>query len=345
MPKSESDEIKLPGSAKDRRKGRRLLERMGVEVSHVPPRSANTPVRRFSQRLLDFVEQPLFTLPIGIIGGIVGVLVYAPVSIVCGVCIALAFHRAGVVAGEKWRKQAAAYIVLAVLLAVGLYGLHTIIIKNLPHLATATEIVDEWQKRFGKPQEQPNERAGQPPTAPSNQPQFGELTEKVEVIDFTVAGLTAGEEVENLKKGPRQPFLWAGFAPITAYIDKRNRLHYKIKFWDGTRKSPIEINDNDFVVRDPFLDRNFNRNALEVVKDGKPIFQMIRENPSHIIINGIFVLPDGKILLGKDFHSIYNPLVIPESFKLEPIFKYPSWKYPGRFIDEANDKNIPARRR
>jgi hypothetical protein len=76
------------------------------------------------RRLFDFVEQPLVTLPLGIIGGIVGTLFYAPVLVICGICILLGFHRAKVVAGRRLRVQLPAYLLLAVVTAVGFYGLH-----------------------------------------------------------------------------------------------------------------------------------------------------------------------------------------------------------------------------
>ena len=56
--------------------------------------------------LLEFIEQPLFTLAVGIVGGIVGLLIYSPVLAVCGLCVILAFHRAKVVTGHSlWRVR------------------------------------------------------------------------------------------------------------------------------------------------------------------------------------------------------------------------------------------------
>src|SRR6266436_3121877 len=67
--------------------------------------------RHFGQRILDFFEHNLFTLPVGVVGGIVGILFYAPVLVVCGVCVLLAFHRAKVVSGRAfWRIQVPTYM-------------------------------------------------------------------------------------------------------------------------------------------------------------------------------------------------------------------------------------------
>jgi hypothetical protein len=64
------------------------------------------------QRLLEFIEHPLFTLSVGIVGGIVGVFLYAPLFVVCGLCVALAFHRARVVVGKSLWVVLPSYAVL-----------------------------------------------------------------------------------------------------------------------------------------------------------------------------------------------------------------------------------------
>jgi hypothetical protein len=86
------------------------------------------PDRNMSHKLLDFIEQPLFTLPVGIVGGIVGVLLFAPVLVVCGVCVILAFHRAKVVAGKSiMRVQTPSYALLSIFTIASLYGVHHLI--------------------------------------------------------------------------------------------------------------------------------------------------------------------------------------------------------------------------
>jgi hypothetical protein len=104
------------------------------EVHSSPKRlSDNMPPRKpLHHRLLDFVEHPLLTLPVGILGGIVGILLYAPVLAVCGLCVVLAFHRAKVVSGESvWRVQIPAYVVLCGIVVLSLYALHNVIDRKL----------------------------------------------------------------------------------------------------------------------------------------------------------------------------------------------------------------------
>jgi len=83
-------------------------------------------------RLLDFIEQPLFLAAVGILGGLVGVLIYAPILAICGACIVLAFHRAKVVSGcPKLPVQVPAYVVLSLIVAASLYSLHSLIQRKL----------------------------------------------------------------------------------------------------------------------------------------------------------------------------------------------------------------------
>ena len=83
-------------------------------------------------RILDFLEQPLFTLSIGIAAGTMGVLLFAPVLVVCGVCILLAFHRAKLISGKPiLRVQIPAYAVLSIVTALPLYGTHIFVQRKL----------------------------------------------------------------------------------------------------------------------------------------------------------------------------------------------------------------------
>jgi hypothetical protein len=100
------------------------------------PREESTlepvPRKPLRHRLLDFSEHPLFTTSIGVLGGIVGLLLYAPVLVVCGICVMLAFHRARVVAGMSvHRVQAPAYVLLGAIVFGSLYGLHVVIGSEL----------------------------------------------------------------------------------------------------------------------------------------------------------------------------------------------------------------------
>jgi hypothetical protein len=87
-----------------------VLVAMGIMV-HIIDRvrrrvvTGSTPIigKSVGERFLDFIEQPLFLVVVSIIGGIVGVLVYTPVFLVCDICVILALHRSGAVADKGER--------------------------------------------------------------------------------------------------------------------------------------------------------------------------------------------------------------------------------------------------
>src|ERR1700722_9047244 len=121
---------------------------MANRIYRVAP--AETP-KAFRARLLDFVEQPLVTLPLGIIGGIMGTLFYAPILFLCGICILFGFHRAGVVKGRKFAVQIPSYLLLGVLSMSVLYGIHLVIQRglrnaNISIAELVTRKLDEWWK-------------------------------------------------------------------------------------------------------------------------------------------------------------------------------------------------------
>ncbi len=76
------------------------------------------------QRVLAFVENPLFLLAVSIVGGLVGAAVFLPVMAVIVVCILLALRRSGAIADRPPLFQIACYVVvfavsLGILLWVG----------------------------------------------------------------------------------------------------------------------------------------------------------------------------------------------------------------------------------
>jgi hypothetical protein len=62
-----------------------------------------------------------------------------------------------------------------------------------------------------------------------------------------------------------------------------------------------------------------------------PIYQFYYKTPTHIVVNGVFPYPGGLILAGPE-GMVLNPF-LPVSFQLKPMFKYPSWKYPGVYAE------------
>ncbi len=89
-----------------------------------PQMQPEQPERRpaLSRRMVAFVEQPLFLLPCGIIGGAVGLLIYTPAILITAACFVGAFHRTEVVKGYSRKVQAPAYFgIFAIAFAFG-YG-------------------------------------------------------------------------------------------------------------------------------------------------------------------------------------------------------------------------------
>jgi hypothetical protein len=73
------------------------------------------------QRFFDFVEQPMLLATIGILGGIVGVILFAPVFLLCDIAALLALHRSRAVADKRLRTQVFWYGFVFVLMTVVLF--------------------------------------------------------------------------------------------------------------------------------------------------------------------------------------------------------------------------------
>jgi len=159
--------------------------------------------------------------------------------------------------------------------------------------------------------------------------------EKSDVAYFSLGehGLIIAEPVANMRNGEVGPIQIDGYVPVKLRM-KEDTLLLHFTVWGGQDKPPIEVKDNDFTVRLLGFDRNSNANALEVINPkGEPIFQLIRKEPAHIAVNGIFPSPFGLILAGPDgmiAGATQSSLV---AFHLKPIFKYPAWKYPGEYAN------------
>lgn len=162
----------------------------------------------------------------------------------------------------------------------------------------------------------------------SEQPTF---REKVDEVTFQLGGISITYDLEQLKTTKKQPFNFYGYSPVTLYVEGE-QLCADVKIYGGKNKPPIEIVHNDFVVRPLGWDKNFNREAFEVV-DTKhnPMFQFIYKSKTHILVNGIFP-SGGGLALASEGHVVFNP-ILPTMFSLKRIFKYPSSKYPGQLDD------------
>ncbi len=159
--------------------------------------------------------------------------------------------------------------------------------------------------------------------------------EKSETVSFSLGerGITATTSIEAIRKNPFKPFDFNG-QPLVILSMKGDTLMVDFKAWNGTGKPPIEVKNNEFTVRVPQCDKNSNADALEVVNaNGVVLFQLIRKSSTSIVVNGIFASPLGLILAGPDGMLQGARQSDLDHFRLKPIFKYPSWKYPGQYAE------------
>jgi pimeloyl-ACP methyl ester carboxylesterase len=122
---------------------------------------------------------------------------------------------------------------------------------------------------------------------------------------------------------------WNGFAevdgerPLRMYVEG-NDLYIDAKVYDERGTVVLELVKS--VITNslpPGWDVNYASNAMEVVDANQaPVFQMIRDHPGVIRLNGTWYGKRGS--------------VIASGRKLAPIFKYPYWKYPGQFADSPD---------
>jgi hypothetical protein len=92
------------------------------ESTRMEPKSESMGGRSGWQRFLEFVEQPLFLVVISIVGGIVGVILYAPVFLLCDACLLLALHRSKAVADKRFGINIAAYGIVFLVATTILFG-------------------------------------------------------------------------------------------------------------------------------------------------------------------------------------------------------------------------------
>ena len=176
------------------------------------------------------------------------------------------------------------------------------------------------------------ERTATKKTAQTTKPQLEEPTFSEEVNEISVSlgsGITDSTDIAKLKEKPREPFSFGDFKPVKLYISG-GKLYADVKIYGGKNLPPLEIKKNKIINKPHDWDFNSNKNALEIVNENQtPFYQFFYKTPSHIVLNGIFPFPGGLILANEN-RMVINPS-LPTTFNLKPIFKYPSWKYPGEY--------------
>ncbi|MGA2152483.1 MAG: hypothetical protein ABSG48_10075 [Geobacteraceae bacterium] len=320
-----------------------------------------------SQRLLDFIEQPLFLAPVGTLGGLLGMFFFTPILVVCGCCILLAFHRAKVVEGETTLHQVAAYLLLFAVTTVSLYGVGILVKKKIPRFPTneelrqivtkaisealskstsITEIHNEPNKpQPEKPSVQPRPAPQEPPKShPSKEPPTLETPELSET--FTRVQLSAGSnnylyDVSILKEHPINPLATIRpTVPMALYIKGSKLCVDTTLFIAGVPGGlNIKCNQFDITASPQGWDHNSTSRAVEVVnQDGNPVFQLIFLSPSHVSVAGIFYTDTHVVWINESgVHAIGKNILesgrwnLPLPTSPKPIFRYPAWKYPGQY--------------
>jgi hypothetical protein len=157
--------------------------------------------------------------------------------------------------------------------------------------------------------------------------------EKAGNIVITIGGNTIDFAVKAFPKGPFYPLALGQYRPIALKLEN-DKLVFSFKLWTKEGSPPLEVENNEIKGSMPGWDWNFTANALEMVNEnGIPMFQMIKKGPRRLIFNGVFVGPEGALLVSDSgISGIRNPRA-----KLpKPIFKYPAWKFPGKYADGSN---------
>ncbi len=115
-----------------------------------------------------------------------------------------------------------------------------------------------------------------------------------------------------------------GERPLTVYIQD-GTFYVDTSITDGSGREAIQIRKNGLAVKPSAWDRNFSSNAVEIVDaNQRPIFQMIRKRANLIQVAGLFVSPKGAVF---------------DARPIKPLFKYPAWKYPGKYAEESSDES------
>jgi hypothetical protein len=184
-----------------------------------------------------------------------------------------------------------------------------------------------WENNRNEKTEE-TESLTQPKTSKLEEPTFSEETNDVS-ISFGNAG-TFSTPISSLKEKPFVPINFNGFKPVKLYY-LENNLYADVKIYGGSGLPAIQIKKNKLINKPQKWDFNSNKKALEIVNEKQiPMYQYIYKTSSHIILNGIFPLPGGGVIFASEGGSITNPSPS-KMFSLKPIFKYPSWKYPGQY--------------
>jgi hypothetical protein len=128
---------------------------------------------------------------------------------------------------------------------------------------------------------------------------------------------------------PFEPLILKGTVPFRAYVED-GFLYVDARIFTGDTAEPIiEVARNQYKRIPPGWDVNSTPAALEIVNErGEPVFHLIYKSPSEAKIEGVFQTPGGAYVINEHGEGYgLRP-------NIKPVFKYPSWKYPGQYADQ-----------
>jgi hypothetical protein len=166
-----------------------------------------------------------------------------------------------------------------------------------------------------------------------DQPRF---SEEVTTFDFSFgeSGITSGVRKERLESGPVYPYNLGEFKPVKLYVDD-GILYADVSVYGGSNLPPIRITRNKLLGKPKNWDFNSNDTAIEIVNSiGKPVYQFYYKSPSHIVVKGVFPFPSGFIVAGSKGATVIQNANLLLKDSLKPIFKYPSWKFQGKLVED-----------
>jgi hypothetical protein len=164
---------------------------------------------------------------------------------------------------------------------------------------------------------------------------FREKQDEYHVSAGTIEGKITPDSPMNIIR--------VGDIPLVRGYIKNGELLIDARLYAGPGFNPVEIKGNEFALKDPMWDRNYNDTSLEIVNEnGIPVMQVIYTTSQNVVIYGIFQAPNQIYLLtpeGTKMLSV-NTQITKELYNVKKIFKYPSRKYLGQEAKE--EKNEPA---
>jgi hypothetical protein len=184
---------------------------------------------------------------------------------------------------------------------------------------------------------QPRAKESSPPVPASmlsialEQPAFHEKIGQLSVVLGSISFL-----------GDSFPMSVSGMIPPHFYVENGTLYLDVVLFGDNPHSFAVVVEGNEFTVNRLGWDRNSSANALEVVNDKLvPVLQLIRLTPSSFRLTGMFPVfdgwPKGSIWVVDDNEfGLWTPDHPFPPYDVTRIFKYPSWKFPGKYADGSN---------